>query len=100
MARKIGDRFPMRQWDFNADMNSDGAVTISDLWLWGKWLYFYPGDLLFAQLIGHSVSPFPRDRRRLIRRSRVLSHIKRRVVTRRVGVPFVSVSASGRGLDR
>jgi len=36
--------YDLRLWTFVADMNSDGAVTISDVWLWFKWLYFYPGD--------------------------------------------------------
>jgi uncharacterized iron-regulated membrane protein len=40
-----------RQWAFVADMNYDGAVTISDVWLWVKWLYFYPGDLFLAGLM-------------------------------------------------
>lgn len=35
-----------RPWGFVADMNFDGIVTISDVWLWCKWLYFYPGDLV------------------------------------------------------
>ena len=34
----------MRLWSFQMDMNWDGVVTISDIWLWIKWLYFYPGD--------------------------------------------------------
>ena len=25
-------------------MNFDGTVTISDVWLWAKWAFFYPGD--------------------------------------------------------
>lgn len=30
-------------------MNYSGSVTISDVFLWLKWLYYYPGDLcLFA----------------------------------------------------
>jgi len=33
-----------RRWTFMADMNHSGSVTISDVWLWFKWLYFYPGD--------------------------------------------------------
>lgn len=33
-----------RQWSFVADMNYSGSVTISDIWLWFKWIYFYPGD--------------------------------------------------------
>ena len=33
-----------RMWAFVADMNGDGVVTISDVWLWFEWLYFYPGD--------------------------------------------------------
>jgi hypothetical protein len=41
----------MRQWEFIADMNFDQAITISDVWLWGKWLYFYPGDSIFFLLI-------------------------------------------------
>jgi hypothetical protein len=35
-----------RHWAFVADMNADYGVTISDVWLWIKWLYFYPGDML------------------------------------------------------
>jgi len=34
-----------RDWFFFKDMNYDGAVTISDIWLWVKWAYFYLGDL-------------------------------------------------------
>jgi hypothetical protein len=33
-----------RQWEFVADMNQNGVVTVSDVWLWIKWLYFWPGD--------------------------------------------------------
>lgn len=33
-----------REWVFIADMNYSGSITISDVWLWIKWLYFYPGD--------------------------------------------------------
>jgi len=40
-----------RQWAFVADMNYSGAVTISDVWLWFKWLYFYPGDGLLYSII-------------------------------------------------
>lgn len=29
-------------------MNGDGAITISDVFLWVKWLYFYPGDYVIA----------------------------------------------------
>lgn len=36
--------YDFRQWSFVADMNYDGTVTISDIWLWFKWIYFYPGD--------------------------------------------------------
>ena len=35
-----------RQWHFVADINNSGLVTISDIWLLFKWLYFYPGDYL------------------------------------------------------
>jgi hypothetical protein len=40
-----------RIWQFAADMNGDGVVTISDVWLWFKWLYFYPGDGLLYFLV-------------------------------------------------
>ena len=33
------------------DMNYSGTVTISDAWLWFKWLYFYPGDGLVYFLL-------------------------------------------------
>ena len=40
-----------RQWDFVADMNHSGSVTISDVWLWFKWLYFWPGDALIFLVV-------------------------------------------------
>lgn len=36
--------YDFRQWKFAADMNQSGSITISDIWLWFQWLYFYPGD--------------------------------------------------------
>ena len=39
------------RFSLTSDMNLDGVVTISDVWLWFKWLFFYPGDyLLFIQI--------------------------------------------------
>lgn len=32
-------------------MNFDGSITISDVWLWIKWFYFYPGDVLVYLLL-------------------------------------------------
>lgn len=40
-----------RQWAFVADMNHSGTITISDFWLWVKWLYFWPGDAVIVLLI-------------------------------------------------
>ena len=40
-----------RQWGFIADMNYSGAITISDIWLWFKWLYFWPGDHIVNMLV-------------------------------------------------
>lgn len=37
---------------FAMDQNLDGMITISDVWLWFKWLYFLPGDVLIATLVG------------------------------------------------
>jgi hypothetical protein len=34
----------VRQWEFVSDMNRNGMVTVSDVWLWIKWAYFWPGD--------------------------------------------------------
>lgn len=36
----------MRFWSFLPDANFDGIISISDCWLWFKWLFYYPGDLL------------------------------------------------------
>ncbi len=33
-----------RLWKFVPDTDYSGSVTISDVWLWFKWLFFYPGD--------------------------------------------------------
>ena len=43
-----GTWWDYRLWSFFADMNGDGVVTITDVWLWFKWLYFMPGDFLVA----------------------------------------------------
>jgi hypothetical protein len=32
------------RWHFVADMNGDGQVTISDVWLWAQWAFDAPGD--------------------------------------------------------
>ena len=40
-----------RQWIFVADTNQRGAVTISDVWLWFKWLFFNPGDMFIQSFI-------------------------------------------------
>lgn len=29
---------------FARDMNGDGLFTISDVWAWGKYSFYYPGD--------------------------------------------------------
>jgi len=47
-----------RQWAFIADMNHTGSITISDVWLWFKWLYFYPGDYIINLLIGTDMGRF------------------------------------------
>jgi hypothetical protein len=44
----------MREWSFVADMNGDGIVTVSDVWLWVKWLFFYPGDLLLQLIMSYT----------------------------------------------
>lgn len=40
-----------RQWHFVADMDKSGLTTISDVWLWIFWLYYYPGDLIIYFII-------------------------------------------------
>jgi len=42
--------WPPRQWKFVADMNRDGAITLSDVRLWAEWALYLPGDALIAQL--------------------------------------------------
>jgi hypothetical protein len=39
-------------------MNLDGAVTISDVWLWVKWLWYLPGDFFIIWLSGNMVGRF------------------------------------------
>ena len=45
-----------RLWGFVADMNFDGSITVSDVWLWIKWFYFYPGDGLVYLLLNKTPS--------------------------------------------
>jgi hypothetical protein len=35
-----------RDWGLVADMNADGIVSVSDVWLWIKSAFFYPGDVV------------------------------------------------------
>jgi hypothetical protein len=39
---------------FSLDANGDGAVTISDTWLWLKWLFFLPGDVALLLLMTYA----------------------------------------------
>ena len=41
------------RWKIAWDMNGDGVVTISDAWLWLKWIFFAPGDLLLLLLMSY-----------------------------------------------
>ncbi len=34
-----------RNWLFVPDMNTDGIISLGDVWQWFLWLFFYPGDL-------------------------------------------------------
>lgn len=38
------------RWHLSADPNFDGVLSISDVWLWIKWFYFAPGDLIILSL--------------------------------------------------
>lgn len=36
---------PQWTWHYRAlDMNADGAITVSDIWMWAKWALTLPGD--------------------------------------------------------
>jgi hypothetical protein len=48
----------MRQWYFVADMNLDGSVTITDVGLWMKWLFFMPGDALILASMDTAMGRF------------------------------------------
>jgi hypothetical protein len=39
------------RWTFIWDMNRDGFVTISDVWLWMKWAFFIPGDFILLVIM-------------------------------------------------
>ena len=47
-----------RHWQFAADMNGDGALTIADVGQWAHWLFFMPGDAFIAQFGPTSVGGF------------------------------------------
>ena len=51
--RRKGERLWDERWTFTADMNGDGAVNLSDLWLWAQWMFFAPGDLLLLVCMKH-----------------------------------------------
>jgi hypothetical protein len=38
------------RWQIAWDMNGDSAVTVSDAWLWLKWVGLAPGDFLLLLL--------------------------------------------------
>ena len=44
------------RWKIAWDMNGDGVVTISDAWLWLKWVFFAPGDFLLLLLMKHGTA--------------------------------------------
>ena len=38
------------RWQIRLDQNLDGVFSVSDVWLWIKWLYFAPGDAIIFVL--------------------------------------------------
>ncbi len=53
------DREAAGRWFIAKDMNCDGVFTISDVLLWGEWVFFLPGDgLLWALMEWQSVATF------------------------------------------
>ena len=48
----------MRDWTLGWDMNHDGVTTITDIALFLKSLFFYPGDLILEKLIGSGFGQF------------------------------------------
>lgn len=34
------------RWRWAQDLNGDGRITISEVWAWLGWLYYYPGDAM------------------------------------------------------
>jgi hypothetical protein len=46
------------RWQIAWDMNGDGAVTVSDAWIWLKWIFCAPGDflLLLFMMYGTAVA--------------------------------------------
>jgi len=57
MASKVWEMLD-RRLQVHCDMNLDGVVTISDVWLWLQWLYFLPGDLTALVLLDSPVGNF------------------------------------------
>ena len=51
--RQTAERLWEERWTFDADMNGDGVVNLSDVWLWVNWLFFAPGDLLLLLCMTH-----------------------------------------------
>ncbi len=47
-----------QRFTFYADQNVDGVLTISDVWLWFKWVFFLPGDFILAALTGSTIGNF------------------------------------------
>ena len=44
------DAWAMR-WNFIIDMNGDGQITISDVWLWASYIFFAPGDVILLGIM-------------------------------------------------
>lgn len=52
-AQRLSRASVPRQWTWSADMNGDKIISISDVWAWLGWLFYYPGDLLMDYTIIH-----------------------------------------------
>ena len=51
-----GDAY--ERWAAQSDMNCDGAVTISDVWLWAKYVFYAPGDFMLMTLAPTKLGAF------------------------------------------
>jgi len=54
--KEIAEGAWQARWQLSWDLNNDGSVNLTDIWLFLRWVFFMPGDFALLMLMLHATT--------------------------------------------